>query len=269
MILSGKVPVTELNEIFRQAQKSDIVMNAHAINSGKMPTASGKDGDFFIMRKADTASVVQTVTELCKNRLPNYYGLNPSQIQVLSPSRRQGAGTMQLNRSLQEALNPESPDKNEKRFGDIVFREGDRVMQIRNNYDIVWERVDGSDQGTGMFNGDVGEILQIFTLQECLIVKFDDKIATYTFDMLDELELAYAMTVHKAQGSEFEAVVVALSSGISKRLLTRNILYTAITRAKKLLVIVGSQETISTMVNTNNKGRRYSALKARMNIEEE
>ncbi|HIV62296.1 MAG TPA: ATP-dependent RecD-like DNA helicase [Candidatus Butyricicoccus avistercoris] len=269
MILSGKVPVTELTEIFRQAQKSDIVMNAHAINSGKMPTASGKDGDFFIMRKADTASVVQTVTELCKNRLPNYYGLNPSQIQVLSPSRRQGAGTMQLNRSLQEALNPESPDKNEKRFGDIVFREGDRVMQIRNNYDIVWERVDGSDQGTGMFNGDVGEILQIFTLQECLIVKFDDKIATYTFDMLDELELAYAMTVHKAQGSEFEAVVVALSSGISKRLLTRNILYTAITRAKKLLVIVGSQETISTMVNTNNKGRRYSALKARMNIEEE
>ena len=268
MILSGKVPVTELTEIFRQAQKSDIIMNAHAINAGKMPIPSGKDGDFFIMRKSDTASIIQTVTELCKNRLPSYYGLNPSQIQVLSPSRRQGAGTMQLNRSLQEALNPESPDKSEKRFGDIVFREGDRVMQIRNNYDIVWERVDGSDQGTGMFNGDVGEILQIFTMQECLIVKFDDKIATYTFDMLDELELAYAITVHKAQGSEFEAVVVALSNGISKRLLTRNILYTAITRAKKLLVIVGSQETISIMVNTNNKGRRYSALKARMNMEE-
>ena len=120
-----------------------------------------------------------------------------------------------------------------------------------------------------MFNGDVGEILQIFNMQECLIVKFDDKIATYTFDMLDELELAYAITVHKAQGSEFDAVVVALSNGISKKLLTRNILYTAITRAKKLLVIVGSQETISIMVNTNNKGRRYSALKARMNIEEE
>lgn len=268
MILSGKVPVTELTEIFRQAQKSDIIMNAHAINAGKMPIPSGKDGDFFIMRKSDTASIIQTVTELCKNRLPSYYGLNPSQIQVLSPSRRQGAGTMQLNRSLQEALNPESPDKSEKRFGDIVFREGDRVMQIRNNYDIIWERVDGSDQGTGMFNGDVGEILQIFTMQECLIVKFDDKIATYTFDMLDELELAYAITVHKAQGSEFEAVVVALSNGISKRLLTRNILYTAITRAKKLLVIVGSQETISIMVNTNNKGRRYSALKARMNMEE-
>ena len=269
MILSGKVPVTELTEIFRQAQKSDIVMNAHAINSGKMPVQSGKDGDFFIMRKADTESVIQTVTELCKNRLPNYYGLNPSQIQVLSPSRKQGAGTMQLNRSLQEALNPESPDKNEKRFGDIIFREGDRVMQIRNNYDIVWERVDSNEQGTGMFNGDVGEILQIFNMQECLIVKFDDKIATYTFDMLDELELAYAITVHKAQGSEFDAVVVALSNGISKKLLTRNILYTAITRAKKLLVIIGSQETISIMVNTNNKGRRYSALKARMNIEEE
>lgn len=268
MILSGKVPVTELTDIFRQAQQSDIVMNAHAINAGKIPVASGKDGDFFIMRKSDTASVIGTVTQLCKERLPKYYGLLPSQIQVLSPSRRQGAGTMQLNRSLQEALNPHSEDKQEKRFGDIIFREGDRVMQIRNNYDIIWERLDNHDQGTGMFNGDVGEILQIFPSQECLIVKFDDKIATYTFDMLDELELAYAMTVHKAQGSEFEAVIVALSSGISKRLLTRNILYTAITRAKKLLVIVGSQDTLETMVNTNNKGKRYSALKARMNIED-
>ncbi len=268
MILSGKIPVTQLTEIFRQAQKSDIVMNAHAINQGQSPVPSGKDGDFFIIRKADPASVIKTVTELCKNRLPSYYGLNPSQIQVLSPSRRQGAGTMQLNRSLQEALNPESPEKQEKRFGDIIFREGDRVMQIRNNYDIIWERVDNHEQGTGMFNGDVGEILQIFPSQECLIVKFDDKLATYTFDMLDELELAYAMTVHKAQGSEFEAVIVALSNSISKRLLTRNILYTAITRAKKLLVIVGSQDVLNTMVHTNNKSRRYSALKARMNSEE-
>lgn len=269
LILSGRVPVTQLTEIFRQAQESDIVMNAHAINEGKMPRPSGKDGDFFIMKKADPAAVLQTVTELCRDRLPRYYGLNPSQIQVLTPSRRAGAGTAQLNRRLQEALNPETPDKQEKRFGDTMFREGDRVMQVRNNYDIVWERTDGSEQGTGMFNGDVGEIVQIFPGQECLLVKFDDKIATYTFDMLDELELAYAMTVHKAQGSEFEAVVVALSAGVPRRLLSRNILYTAITRAKRLLVIVGAQETLETMVKTNTKGRRYSALRARMQLEDE
>lgn len=268
LITSGCVPVTQLTEIFRQAQKSDIVMNAHAINEGRMPVPSGKDGDFFLMKKADPAAVLQTVTELCRDRLPRYYGLSPSQIQVLTPSRRQGAGTAQLNRRLQEALNPATPEKNEKRFGDTVFREGDRVMQIRNNYDIVWERMDNHEQGMGMFNGDVGEILQIFPGQECLIVKFDDKLATYTFDMLDELELAYAMTVHKAQGSEFEAVIVALSAGVPRRLLTRNILYTAITRAKKLLVIVGAQETLETMVNTNTRGRRYSALKARMLLED-
>ncbi|MDR3767273.1 MAG: ATP-dependent RecD-like DNA helicase [Butyricicoccus sp.] len=269
LITSGCVPVMQLTEIFRQAQKSDIVMNAHAINEGKMPVPSGKDGDFFLMKKADPAAVLQTVTELCRDRLPRYYGLSPSQIQVLTPSRRQGAGTAQLNRRLQEALNPATPEKNEKRFGDTIFREGDRVMQIRNNYDIIWERVDTHEQGTGMFNGDVGEILQIFPGQECLIVKFDDKLATYTFDMLDELELAYAMTVHKAQGSEFEAVIVALSAGVPRRLLTRNILYTAITRAKKLLVIVGAQETLETMVKTNTRGRRYSALKARMLMEDE
>ena len=268
LITSGCVPVTQLTEIFRQAQKSDIVMNAHAINEGRMPVPSGKDGDFFMMKKADPAAALQTVTELCRDRLPRYYGLSPSQIQVLTPSRRQGAGTAHLNRRLQEALNPATPEKNEKRFGDTVFREGDRVMQIRNNYDIVWERMDNHEQGTGMFNGDVGEILQIFPGQECLIVKFDDKLATYTFDMLDELELAYAMTVHKAQGSEFEAVIVALSAGVPRRLLTRNILYTAITRAKKLLVIVGAQETLETMVNTNTRGRRYSALKARMLLED-
>ena len=175
---------------------------------------------------------------------------------------------MQLNRQLQESLNPAAEDKKEKRFGDTIFREGDRVMQVRNNYDLAWERDDGHDQGMGMFNGDVGEILQIFPGQECLLVKFDDKIATYTFDMLDELELAYAMTVHKAQGSEFDAVIVALSEGVSRRLLTRNILYTAITRAKKLLVIVGSQQVIETMVETNTRGRRYSALKARMVLDE-
>ncbi len=264
VIGSGKVPTIQLTEIFRQAQESDIVLNAHAINTGKLPTASGKDGDFFIMRKSSAADIIETVAGLCSTRLPRHYGFSPSQIQVLSPSRRQGAGTAQLNRTLQEVLNPPAEGKAEKRFGDVIFREGDRVMQVRNNYDIVWERMDGGESGNGMFNGDVGEIVQLFPSQECLTVRFDDKLATYTYDMLNELELAYAMTVHKAQGSEFDAVVVALSPGVNPRLLTRNILYTAITRAKKLLVIVGSPDVLQSMVENNKRGRRYSALKIRL-----
>ena len=254
----------QLTEIFRQAQKSDIVMNAHAVNEGHMPTPSGADGDFFFMKRGDAASVIETVAQLCSQRLPAHYGFSPSQIQVLSPARRQGSGTAALNRRLQEALNPPSENRREKRFGDIIFREGDRVMQVRNNYDIVWEREGGDETGTGVFNGDVGELERIYPQQECLIVRFDDRLATYTFDMLNELELAYAVTVHKSQGSEFDAVVFALSDGLPRRLLTRNILYTGITRAKQLLVIVGSTETVSHMVANNQKGRRYSALKARL-----
>ena len=264
LINSRRVPVIALTEIFRQAQQSDIVMNAHAINEGRAPKPSGKDGDFFIMKKESPADVMATIVSLCRDRLPRYYGLSPSQIQVLSPARRQGAGTIPLNRMLQEALNPPAEGKPEKRFGDTIFRQGDRVMQVRNNYDIVWETVDGKESGMGMFNGDVGEIVQLFPGQECLVVRFDDKLATYTFDMLGELELAYAMTVHKAQGSEFEAVVVAVSSGISRRLLTRSILYTAITRAKKLLVLVGNPDTINHMIESNARNKRYSALRARL-----
>ena len=269
LINSRRVPVIALTEIFRQAQQSDIVMNAHAINEGRAPKPSGKDGDFFIMKKESPADVMATIVSLCRDRLPRYYGLSPSQIQVLSPARRQGAGTIPLNRMLQEALNPPAEGKPEKRFGDTIFRQGDRVMQVRNNYDIVWETVDGKESGMGMFNGDVGEIVQLFPGQECLVVRFDDKLATYTFDMLGELELAYAMTVHKAQGSEFEAVVVAVSSGISRRLLTRSILYTAITRAKKLLVLVGNPDTINHMIESNARNKRYSALRARLIGEDE
>lgn len=267
MIGSHRVPTIQLTEIFRQAQQSNIVMNAHAVNAGEMPAASGADGDFFIMRRPDAASTIETIAQLCAKRLPEHYGFEPSQIQVLSPAKRQGSGTIALNSRLQAALNPPQEDKLEKRFGDILFREGDRVMQVRNNYDILWERRDGEEQGAGIFNGDVGEIVQIFPQQECLVVRFDDRFATYTYDMLSELELAYAVTVHKAQGSEFDAVVLALSNGIPRKLLTRNILYTAITRAKRLLVIVGSSEVIAYMVGNNQKGRRYSALKARLRVD--
>ena len=187
---------------------------------------------------------------------------------MLSPAKRQGSGTVPLNRRLQEALNPPAENKLEKRFGDLVFREGDRVMQVRNNYDIIWERMGDGEPGTGVFNGDVGEIVQIFPQQECMTIRFDDRLATYTYDMLGELELAYAVTVHKSQGSEFDAVVLALSDGLPRRLLTRNILYTAITRAKQLLVIVGSQNTVAYMVGNNQKGKRYSALRARMRAEQ-
>lgn len=267
IIGSHRVPTIQLTDIFRQAQQSDIVMNAHAVNEGRMPVPSGADGDFFFLKRADPAAVIETVAQLCAARLPNHYGLLPSQIQVLSPARRQGGGTIALNRRLQEALNPPAEDKLEKRFGDWIFREGDRVMQVRNNYDIIWEKRETEEQGTGVFNGDVGEILQIFPRQECMVIRFDDRIATYTYDMLGELELAYAVTVHKSQGSEFDAVVLALSDALPRRLLTRNILYTAITRAKQLLVIVGSQDVVAYMVGNNQKGRRYSALKARLREE--
>ena len=267
VIGSHRVPTIGLTEIFRQAQQSDIVMNAHAVNAGQMPVPSGADGDFFWLRRSDPAAVIETVAQLCAVRLPAHYGFAPSQIQVLSPARRQGSGTIALNRRLQEVLNPPAQSKVEKRFGDWVFREGDRVMQVRNNYDIVWEWQEDGEPGTGVFNGDVGEIVQIFPQQECMVIRFDDRVATYTYDMLNELELAYAVTVHKSQGSEFEAVVLALSDGLPRRLLTRNILYTAITRARRLLVIVGCQDTVAYMVNNNQKGRRYSALKARMRVE--
>ena len=260
LIRSGIVPVVRLTEIFRQAQKSDIVMNAHAVNEGHMPTPSAADGDFFFMKRGDAASVIETVAQLCSQRLPAHYGFSPSQIQVLSPARRQGSGTAALNRRLQEALNPPSENRREKRFGDLVFREGDRVMQTRNDYDVLWEREDGT-AGAGIFNGDVGKILQIDPSGELISIAFDDRVAAYTADMLAELDMAYAMTVHKAQGSEYRAVVL-LSAPAASSLMVRGVLYTALTRARELLILVGDDGIPGRMAANDRKARRYSGLRS-------
>ena len=263
LLRSGVVPTVRLTEIFRQARESLIVMNAHAVNEGVMPDLTVKDRDFFFLRRRTGESVVQTIQELCARRLPDNMGIPADEIQVLSPTRRYDTGTQNLNRVLQAALNPPSPEKREKTYGDFLFREGDRVMQIRNNYDIMWKRSDGLGAGTGIFNGDVGRILKIDFPQELMTVAFDDREAEYSFDMLGELELAYAMTVHKSQGSEYRAVILAAWSG-SPFLLTRSVLYTAITRARELLIIVGNEEIVAAMTRNDKQQRRYSGLKLRL-----
>ena len=263
LIRSGVAQTVKLTQIFRQAQESLIVMNAHAVNAGQMPVLTVKNRDFFFMRRQSPESVVQTIQELCRKRLPENMGIPVSEIQVLSPSRKQPTGTKALNLALQATLNPPAEGKREKRFGDFSFREGDRVMQIRNNYDILWKKADGFGSGTGIFNGDIGKILSIDFAEEQLAIQFDDRIAQYGFDMLRELELAYAMTVHKSQGSEYRAVILSAFSG-SSLLLTRSILYTAITRARELFIIVGREEVIAAMTQNDRQQRRYSALKLRL-----
>ncbi|MBR5479723.1 MAG: ATP-dependent RecD-like DNA helicase [Clostridia bacterium] len=265
LVTSEYIPTVRLTEIFRQAAESNIVVGAHAINNGEYPDFSRKDTDLFFLRREGVNEVVDTVVDLCVNRLPNKMDIPSNQIQVLTPSRKFEVGTVILNRKLQEALNPPSKDKNEKRLGEKLFREGDRVMQIRNNYDLPWYSIDGKENGMGVFNGDVGEIISIDVGDEILSVKYDDKVCHYAFTMLNELELAYAMTVHKAQGSEFRAVVFAALGG-AKRLLHRSVLYTAITRAKELLILVSNPHTIGTMVENNKARNRYSALKRRIEL---
>ena len=263
LIRSGIVPAIHLTEIFRQARESLIVMNAHAVNQGQQPDLSVKDRDFFFMKRRTADDVVRTIQELCAKRLPENMGIAPGDIQVLSPTRKHETGTKNLNTSLQAVLNPPSPEKKERRSGDVIFREGDRVMQIRNNYDILWKRADGLGSGSGIFNGDIGKIISISQEEELLTVEFDERRAEYDFSMLSELELAYAMTVHKSQGSEYRAVVLAAWSG-SKYLLTRSVLYTALTRAKDLLIIVGNEEVIAAMVANDRQTKRYSGLKLRL-----
>lgn len=263
MLRSGQLPMVRLTDIFRQAQESLIVMNAHKVNQGELPELRSVKSDFFFMRRNSEEAVRQTIKELCTTRLPKNMGIQPDQIQVLTPTRKGGVGTWSLNGLLQEALNPKGSDKNERQSGDFTFREGDRVMQIRNNYDIMWKKCDGSAVGAGIFNGDVGTITCIDPHMETVTVVFDDREADYDFTQLNELEPAYAMTVHKSQGSEYRAVILTAWNG-SPYLLSRSVLYTAITRARELLIIVGREETVAAMTENAQKNRRYSGLKLRL-----
>ena len=263
LIRSGVARTVRLTEIFRQARESLIVMNAHAVNQGQLPDLSVKNKDFFFMKRRSAESVVQTIRELCSHRLPKNMGIDPADIQVLSPTRKNETGTRNLNRQLQAVLNPPDPLKKEKAYGDFLFREGDRVMQIRNNYDILWKKAGGIGSGAGIFNGDIGKITAIDHQEELVTVVFDDREAQYDFSMLSELELAYAMTVHKSQGSEYRAVILTAWPG-SRYLLTRSVLYTAVTRAKDLLIAVGNEEVIAAMVANDRQTRRYSGLKLRL-----
>ncbi len=260
---SGMLPAVRLTEIFRQAQESLIVMNAHRVNQGIQPELNNKKNDFFFLPCRSEEEVQQTIAGLCTTRLPQNMGIPAEQIQVLSPTRKGGVGTAALNQMLQSALNPAAPGKKERQFGEFSFREGDRVMQIRNNYDIMWKKTDGSAVGTGIFNGDVGTVIRIDPQAEMLTVVFDDKEADYDFAQLNELESAYAVTVHKSQGSEYRAVILSAWNG-SPYLLSRSVLYTAITRARELLIIVGRQETVVAMTGNAKRGRRYTGLKLRL-----
>lgn len=263
LIRSGKIPTVRLTEIFRQARESLIIMNAHAINAGQLPELTVKNKDFFFLQRRDMQRAVDTIVDLCTRRLPQNMGIPADQIQVLSPTRKTDAGTAALNMRLQAALNPPSVDKQEHKRGKILFRVGDRVMQIKNNYDIMWKKTEGFGVGTGVFNGDVGKVTDIDPGEETMTVVFDDRQVEYTFDLLGQLELAYVMTVHKSQGSEYRAVILSVSQA-NPYLLTRSILYTAVTRAKELLILVGDPAVVQQMVENNRQSRRYSGLKLRL-----
>ena len=263
IIRSGVVPTVRLTEIFRQNGGSRIVRNAHMINRGEHPDFAENAGDFFRLRRLQAASSVETITELCTTRLPNKMHIPPEDIQVLSPTRKGELGTVNLNRHLQAALNPPAKDKPEKAFGDVIFRKGDRVMQIKNNYDIMWRTEDNRSAGTGIFNGDIGVITSVDLENEGIVVNFDGRIAGYGFDSLLELEHAWAMTVHKAQGSEYRAVILALGQA-SQMLMTRDVFYTAVTRARELLILVGDDQTAHQMIDNYRQSKRYTALRVRL-----
>ena len=258
IIESGAFPSVCLSEIFRQAESSLIVRNAHAINHGVMPELNSKDEDFFFLRRENASRTAQAVKELVCKRLPKTYGEDIiKNLQVITPSHKGEAGTDNLNVLLQNELNPPSPEKAEKKLRERVFRVGDKVMQTKNNYDIVWEK--NGVEGVGIFNGDIGYVTDIDLKGESVSVSFDDREAEYTFSELDQLELAYAITVHKSQGSEYGTVVIPVCDR-SRMLMTKNLLYTAVTRAKKMVVAVGSEEVVKEMVENDRQIRRYTGL---------
>ena len=267
MINSKALPVVELKEVFRQAMESLIVTNAHKIVKGEFPEITRTDKDFFFMERIQPYSAAKTVTELCATRLPNAYKYSPTDdIQVLCPSRKGEAGTVNLNKSLQAAINPPAKHKREHSFGQRIFREGDKLMQTKNNYNIPWSA--SEKDGLGVFNGDIGILEKIDEVAHTLYIRFDDRMAEYPFEVSAELEHAYAVTVHKSQGNEFEAVVMPVT-GVVEQLAYRNLLYTAVTRAKKLMILVGSRNTVERMVNNNSKAKRYSALRSFIMLGEE
>ncbi len=259
IIKSGRFDTVELTEIFRQASESLIVTNAHLINSGEYPELTVKNKDFFFLLRQSDADISKTVVDLCVNRLPKKYGKSiVSSLQVITPSHKGAAGTDCLNSMLQKYLNPQMQGKKEKKVRDVVFREGDKVMQIKNNYDIEWEK-DGQS-GVGIFNGDIGRIESIDTDSETVCINFDERIAVYEFDMLSELEHAYAITIHKSQGSEYPVIIMPVYN-YSPMLLTRNLLYTAITRAQQMVILVGDPKIVYGMVDNNRQINRYTGLK--------
>ena len=268
IIRSGEFPVVELKKIFRQASESDIVVNAHKINRGEQVTLSNKSSDFFFLKRQDADIIIRVVIALIQEKLPRYVEAKPFDIQVLTPMRKGLLGVERLNQILQRYLNPPDPSKKEKEYGQGLFREGDKVMQIRNNYQLEWE-IRGRygipvDKGVGVFNGDTGILKTINEFSETAEVEFEDgRCAEYSFKQLEELELAYAVTIHKSQGSEYPAVVIPLLSG-PRMLLNRNLLYTAVTRARRCVTIVGSEETFREMIKNEKQQRRYSSLDIRL-----
>ena len=263
LIASDRFPVVRLHHIFRQAEQSLITTNAHRINRGEMPVLSVRDSDFFFMERHGADSLKETLLQLCSLRLPRRYNVDPLEdIQIICWTRKGPLGTAELNTALQEALNPPGFGKREKKVGSRCFREGDKVMQIRNNYDLLWTRTDGEGNqtdGAGIFNGDIGRVRRINPQGETLLIDFDDRVCEYDFSLLEDLELAYAITTHKSQGSEYRFVLIPAFEA-AYPLMTRNLLYTAVTRAREMVCIVGEQQVLSVMVSNDRKPTRYTAL---------
>ncbi len=259
IINSERFNVVKLDKIFRQAEQSLIIMNAHAINRGEMPVLNSRDNDFFFVERNGAENIASLLLSFVAKRLPERYNADPlDEIQVISCTRKGALGTYELNAMFQNALNPKSSKKAEKKYGSVIFREGDKVMQVKNDYDLEWKR--GHETGSGIFNGDVGRICEIDTRNESMTVDFDGRITEYDFSQLEELEHAYAVTAHKSQGSEYRIVVIP-SFDAPFPLMTRNLLYTAVTRAREMVVIVGASRSLGVMVSNNRIPIRHTALK--------